>query len=86
MKTQEVTDYEPPYMLHCHFVRPLLRGVGNSNLALGQIALTTVLGWSVVAMLEKPFAVDELVSKVRGLLSEISPLPLRKPCEGVSWS
>ena len=34
-----------------------------------------------LAMLEKPFAVDELVSKVRGLLSEISPLPLRKPCE-----
>jgi DNA-binding response OmpR family regulator len=30
-------------------------------------------------MLEKPFVVDELVRKVRLLLNEVSPLPLRKP-------
>src|ERR1044071_9841052 len=31
-----------------------------------------------LAMLEKPFAVDELVGKVRALLTEVAPLPLRR--------
>ena len=41
-------SYEQPYMLNCHFVRPLLHGIENSNLALGRIALISALGLSVV--------------------------------------
>jgi DNA-binding response OmpR family regulator len=39
-----------------------------------------------LAMLEKPFAVDELVSKVRALLTEVSPLPIREARRPINQS
>ena len=72
-------------MLHCHFVRPLLHGVGNSNLALGRIALTITLGWSLVtsSLAQAPSPV-RVVDKVRpfrrsaGFQPAVSPISNRQ--------